>query len=137
MEQIKIKRKFNTKVVTWREAIDNLNQSIDSNKDVRHIPPAFWVAHHAHEMTKVKTILKKLKLKFAHLYVNFIKSNTLGKHHDWQNVWFWQCQGKTKWIIKEKEEYILSPGDLIYVPKNWTHEVIALSHRIGISMSDT
>ena len=66
-----------------------------------------------------------------------IKSNTLGKHHDWQNVWFWQCQGKTKWIIKEKEEYILSPGDLIYVPKNWTHEVIALSHRVGISMSDT
>ena len=32
------------------------------------------------------------------------------------DVYYWQCQGVTKWIVEDKE-VVLNPGDLIYVPK--------------------
>ena len=41
----------------------------------------------------------------------------------------------TKWLILGKE-YILNPGDLIYVPKGVEHTVLTfIAPRAGISMS--
>jgi quercetin dioxygenase-like cupin family protein len=50
-------------------------------------------------------------------------------------VIYWQCQGQTLWIIDQREQHILKPGDLITVPAGTYHNVIPLTPRLGISMA--
>jgi len=60
---------------------------------------------------------------------------TTGKHNDPVDVFYLQCIGNVKWnIYKDSvEEYILEPGDVIYVPAGVMHEVFSLSPRASIS----
>ena len=61
------------------------------------------------------------------------------------DVWFWQCQGVTKWIINGTDECILNPSDLIETSQTGTRhrtaqrvsvetelDVIAVSDESGI-----
>jgi len=57
-----------------------------------------------------------------------------GRHNDDMDVWFWQCQGLSRWVLDDKE-FTLEPGDLIYVKKGIYHNVSALTPRAGVSMS--
>ena len=99
--------------------------------------PGFFVSHEGHEIETVKPILKDLNCNIAHLYFNITtKAETFGKHKDVMDVYFWQCQGATKWIIEDKDKVILNPGDLIFIPKGVHHNVIPLSPRLGVSMSN-
>lgn len=128
-------RDWNHNVVTWNEALFNYNQSYKSGSLVKG-KDGFYVSHEAHKIDTVKNVLEENNFNVAHLYFNIITSaNTFGKHNDTMDVWFWQCQGVTKWVIKDKEEVILNSGDLIYVPAGIDHEVVPLSPRVGISMS--
>ena len=44
----------------------------------------------------------------AHLYFNITtNARTFGKHNDNDDVWFWQCQGVTKWTIEDEDEIVL------------------------------
>ena len=133
---IKHIKSYNKKVVSWKEVFENFNWSVNNKDDIKFNDFGFFVSHKADLMKKVKTVLKDLKCNSAHLYFNIItKARTFGPHRDTMDVWFWQCQGKTKWVIENKKEYILNPGDLIFVPKNIQHEVVPLSPRAGISMA--
>ena len=134
-------KNWNDNVVNWNEALINYNQSVllgnlpsqggTKGKD------GFYVSHDANKIGKVKKVLRDNNLNYAHLYFNIVtQAKTFGKHKDTIDVWFWQCQGVTKWIIEDKEEYILNAGDLIYIPKGFHHEVVPLSPRLGISMSN-
>jgi len=58
-----------------------------------------------------------------------------GNHFDQDDVYFWQAQGRTRWQFDSGYEYLLEPGDLIFVPAGVYHNVIPLGPRIGISMS--
>ena len=130
-------RNYNTNVLTWTEAFLNYDKSIHNNKDIKFNYAGFFVSHEGHEIEIVKSILKDLKCNIAHLYFNITtKAETFGKHKDNMNVYFWQCQGVTKWIIEDKDEVILNPGDLIFIPKGVHHNVIPLSPRLGVSMSN-
>lgn len=129
-------RGYNLDVVTWIEAFLNYNNSVNHNKLISCEHPGFFISHDAHEIEKVKQVLKNLNCNAAHLYFNIAtKAKTFGNHKDSMDVYFWQCQGVTKWIIDNKDEVILNPGDLIYVPKGVYHKVIPLSPRLGVSMS--
>jgi ribosomal protein L16 Arg81 hydroxylase len=80
-------------------------------------------------------VLDVLGLKIAHLYCNLTtKAPTFGEHTDSMDVYFWQCQGSTKWMVNEKI-IILNSGDLLFIPKGIKHNVIPLCPRVGISMS--
>lgn len=126
---------WNGDVVNWTEALINYNQSYNSGSLVKG-KEGFYVSHEAHKIDKVKKVLEENNFNVAHLYFNIITSaSTFGKHNDTMDVWFWQCEGVTKWIINNKESIILNPGDLIYVPAKVDHEVVPLSPRVGISMS--
>jgi len=128
-------KNWNNDVVNWNEALINFNQSILSENLVKG-ENGFYVSHDGHKINKVKKVLENNNFKDAHLYFNIVtQTKTFGKHKDTMDVWFWQCQGITKWIIEDNKEFILSPGDLIYVPKGFYHEVKPLSPRLGISMS--
>lgn len=130
-------REYNLDVVNWTEAFLNYDNSVRNNKQIKFSYPGFFVSHEGHEIEKVKDVLKDLKCSIAHLYFNIsTKAETFGKHKDTMDVYFWQCQGVTKWIIEDKDEVILNPGDLIYIPRGINHNVIPLSPRLGVSMSE-
>ena len=129
-------RQYNMNVLDWTEAFLNFNNSVSQNKEIKFNYPGFYVSHEGHYIDKVKEVLKDLNCNIAHLYFNIsTKAETFGKHKDTMNVYFWQCQGVSKWIV-ENDEVILNPGDLIYIPKGVYHNVIPLTPRLGVSMSN-
>lgn len=59
-------------------------------------------------------------------------------HEDLVDGFFIQCEGETLWKIYKNntiDEYILKPGDLIFIPKRITHSVLSLCPRAAISIS--
>jgi mannose-6-phosphate isomerase-like protein (cupin superfamily) len=135
MKEIKLHRKYNLNVPSWEHLLNNFNKSASKNKLVKHRCPGFFVSHEACELPEVKKILKKLKLKAAHLYFNVTKvGGTFGKHNDIVDVYYWQVQGTSKWVFEDKE-IILKPGDLLFVPRLIYHDVVVEGPRAGISMS--
>jgi ribosomal protein L16 Arg81 hydroxylase len=132
---IKIFKNYNKKVPNWESLLNNFNNSVINNKLIKHKCLGFFVSHEANQIKEVKNILKKLKLKTAHLYFNITKiGGTFGRHKDDVDVYFWQVQGYTKWVFDNKK-IILKKGDLLFVPKGIFHEVVVYGPRAGISMS--
>lgn len=109
----------------------------------------------SHRITEIKNEIDELSNYFevsedflnnpmgAHqMYISLsIDETSYGKDHkDPENVFFWQLQGNSKWVIWNKHdlyveyEFELSPGDFIYCPPKRTHRVIALTPRCGVSL---
>jgi len=129
-------REYCLDVVNWNEAFLNFDKSVHSNNEIKFNYPGFFVSHEGQEIEKIKSVLKDLNCNIAHLYFNITtKAKTFGRHNDTMDVYFWQCQGVTKWIL-DNDEVILNPGDLIYIPKGVYHTVVPLSPRLGVSMSN-
>ena len=129
-------REYNMNVLSWTEAFLNYDNSVKNNKHIKFNYPGFFVSHEGQEIEKVKDVLNHLECTSAHLYFNVTtKVESFGRHKDTVDVWFWQCQGVTKWIL-DNDEVILNPGDLIYIPKGVYHTVVPLSPRLGVSMSN-
>ena len=132
---IKVKRNFDNKVLSWKEILDELWKAFYEEQDVKFNPPAFFTTSSANHTKKAKRILKKLKLKEAHLYVSLThSSSSFGRHNDDTDVYFWQQQGATLWKFDNKKPITLRKGDLIYIPKGAYHDVTSLSPRAGLSM---
>jgi len=133
--KVKHTKAYNKNVISWTEILENFNDSINKQELIKFNDFGFYVSHRADRIKRLKPILKDLKCNYAHLYFGVMsKAKTFGAHKDTTDVWFWQCQGKTKWTINKKE-YILKPGDLIFVPKGIIHNVVSLTPRAGISMA--
>ena len=133
---VKLFKAYDKNVPDWSTCIENFNESANNNDIIKHHCPGFFVSHRAHLIKEVTTILQRLNLKHAHLYMNVTtRSHGFGNHRDEDDVYFWQCQGKTEWVIEDNTSYFLEPGDLIYIPKNVYHNVKTLTPRVGISMS--
>lgn len=74
----------------------------------------------------------------AHLYMSIsVHSEVYGRHRDTADVWYWQCQGITRWKVWDTEEkyYILRPGNWIFVPQGMDHDARPLTPRAGISFA--
>tara|TARA_R100000697_G_scaffold71140_1_gene83470 strand:- start:295 stop:705 length:411 start_codon:yes stop_codon:yes gene_type:complete len=135
MKKSKFTKDYNSLVPSWNKILDNLNYSFEKQNLIKHNCLGFIVSHDAHLIDEVKDTLDKLNLKEAHLYINLVnEKNTFGRHCDDIDVYFWQAQGKTKWIFDD-ECFEMEPGDLMYIPKGMYHEVYPLTPRAGISMS--
>lgn len=136
MGKVRLYRKFNTSVLNWEEALNNLNDSVMSNELYVNNRLGFYISYSASKLEKVKTVMDSLSCDTAHLYLNVtVRSDGLGNHKDSMDVYFWQCLGQTKWVIEEKQEFVLYAGDLIFVPKEVFHHVTPLSPRVGVSMA--
>ena len=70
----------------------------------------------------------------AHLYINLCEGDTMGRHWDGVDVYFWQVKGISNWIFDDRK-IKLNAGDLLYIPKKTWHGVEAKGPRAGISMS--
>jgi mannose-6-phosphate isomerase-like protein (cupin superfamily) len=129
-------KKWNTDVVNWDELIDTYNTAIENGDAIKVRLPGFFVCHNAHLIKKVQNSMKIVGACDAHAYFNIsIQGKTFGWHRDDVDVYYWQCIGKVK-IFIEDEEFLLEPGDMVKIPKGVEHNVIPLTPRLGISMSN-
>ena len=125
---------YDTNVIGWQELLDNFNESVEKQEFIKHQILGFFVSHAAERMPKAQSLMKKLGGDTAHLYMNICRhGGSFGEHVDTVDVYFWQCQGKVKWVV-EGQDYILTPGDMIYVPRGVYHNVVPLTPRAGISI---
>lgn len=61
---------------------------------------------------------------------------TTSQHSDPVDVFYFQGVGKVIWKIKNGEsidDYVLNPGDVIFVPATIIHEIVSLSPRAALS----
>ena len=120
-------KQYHMDVVTWDEAINNVYKSIARGEDHKYNPPSLWLTHSGGEIPRVRKLMNKMKLNYAHVYFDAPVSGTgFGPHKDDMDIWFWQCQGSTKWIT-EKSIYVLNPGDVLFVAAGVIHEVVGPS----------
>jgi ribosomal protein L16 Arg81 hydroxylase len=127
--------KFYLPTPTWDEINESIEATTSSEKWFLKIGSCFTVTVDGHTIGSARVVLETLGLTVAHVYVSTEKGNHgFGKHNDPDDVYFWQCQGSTKWVT-DYGDYTLEPGDLIYVPATVNHEVISLTPRAGLSMS--
>ena len=128
---------------SWEDVILHLNDNIVNRpKSVKVLDNLGFVTHNAELIDKVKVIRDNIHLKrpeepicTAHLYISLTSiSSTFGWHRDTTDVFFVQLLGKMKWEIENDYEYILTPGDMIYVEKSIWHNTIPLTPRAGVSI---
>jgi len=128
-------KNFDKKVLSWDEIFQNFNESVERNELIKFKQVAAYVIHNANRIERLKNVLHKLNCTKAHIYLNLCAEKiNFGRHNDDRDVWFWQCQGQSRWVLDDRE-FILEPGDLIYVKKGIYHNVSALTPRAGVSMS--
>lgn len=71
------------------------------------------------------------------LYFSFIPAaSSHGVHRDVAHIFHWQQLGYSQWTVYDKEthNYVLKPGDCIYVPPGMYHKVVPVTARAGISI---
>jgi ribosomal protein L16 Arg81 hydroxylase len=135
MAIVQLWKNYNKETPSWQEILENFEESETKGESIKANGAGFIVSHSAYRIPAVREVLKSLKLKEAHTYINLTsKGATFGRHSDPVDVWFWQVQGSTKWEFDD-DECTLEAGDLLFVPKGEYHNVIPLSPRCGISMS--
>jgi len=134
--------KLDLELITWEEVILELETHIqnylkyDPQNNLRFVllePTNIKIQKFLTEYSK----LNKSLSASAHIYMNFItNSGGNGNHKDSADVLFWQCIGKTHWVIETlngTKEHTLTPGEAIYIPKDMWHHVTSLTPRVGVS----
>lgn len=131
---------------SWEEVLQNVQNDIQENREIRHLNNLGLIAKNGHLIDKVDVLRKKIhstrpeeSVCTAHLFISLTKfSQTFGRHSDTTDVYYIQALGETEWEIEEnnnKYNYILSAGDMIYIPKHLYHTPTPLGPRVGISVA--
>ena len=129
-------KNFDCEVPDWQSILEDFSTSLLEGAETLHICPSFFVSHNSYRIPEVGKVLSKVGCRVAHSYINLAATGDgFGWHSDDRDVWFWQVQGYTKWELEGGAEYLLSPGDLLEVPKQMSHRVTSSTPRCGISMS--
>jgi ribosomal protein L16 Arg81 hydroxylase len=128
---------------TWSEIFEDLENNMIAGRHVRVMNNFGFVTLYGENIPKVLKIKQEIqKLNptapcSAHIYISlFSKSETFGRHNDPSDVFFIQALGKTEWVIEDTEtnKFVLSPGDMVYIPKHMFHTPFPKSPRVGLSI---
>lgn len=131
----------NNKAESYKEVIGQINfwhkltMTLD-NINEQNFP---GITNKVDKLTDLHLMLKGIPSKCSGYFgaVSLTtKEPTTGKHSDPIDVIYCQFIGSVVWsvyITGEKKDFILNPGDIIYVPKSMEHEVLSLSPRAAIS----
>lgn len=126
---------------SWEEILHCLDETVSKKSKLKILDNLGFVVLETQSISSAQSFLQHISLitdkpVSAHCYISFLSSSkTFGRHNDDSDVYFWQVQGKTKWVVEDEKisEYILEPNDMIYIPRKMIHEVFPLSPRAGIS----
>ena len=126
---------------TWDNIFQVLNRTAKQNPKFKITKNLVFSVMIGNQLKQVGEFLQEYakldpyKQSSAHLYISLLDDGTYGRHKDRADVIFWQLQGSTHWLVEdtEKAEYVLTPGDAIYIPVGMFHTVNSLSSRAGVS----
>jgi hypothetical protein len=81
------------------------------------------------------------KVNYAECYANLTSNSSIKPaHNDQWTAVAWNCVGSVEWRIYKDvnkdiyKSYIVSPGDVIVIPKGVLHSVVANEPRMSISL---
>lgn len=61
-----------------------------------------------------------------------LSNRLVSDHHDPHDIFYWQILGTSFWKVNNDITYTLHPGDLLYLPKESSHEVWCDGPRAGL-----
>jgi mannose-6-phosphate isomerase-like protein (cupin superfamily) len=61
-----------------------------------------------------------------------LSNRVVPDHHDRCDIFYWQILGTSFWKVNKDITYTLNPGDLLYLPKESSHEVWCDGPRAGL-----
>lgn len=139
MKTVQHIRGYDTEVLKWEQILSFYSRAVDTQIPYECREPGFFVikprAAEEIDIPELQKMLDKLKIKEAHVYFSLVTGTIgYGKHHDITDVWFWQCQGTSKWVV-DGFTYMMNPGDLLFIPSGLDHCVESITPRAGVSMS--
>jgi hypothetical protein len=96
-------------------SVPSLMEKISGNSDVNSCN--YYIGEYNEIPCNCKSLwhIQGLRLSLSDTVINH--------HHDPCDVLVWQMVGNSYWTINEKDRYMLTPGDLLYVNKNATHGI--------------
>jgi hypothetical protein len=144
----------------WSEFINNMNSAIQkdtlvvkadnpSYKIVGHLRVfdtlAFSIDHpESYQYTGTEEMLKYLEDLDLNAFtaISFINlagsQNTTSKHADNCSILYVQAINSARWVVYmdgQEQEFILEPGDVMFIPQGLVHEVFAFMPRAAISFA--
>jgi mannose-6-phosphate isomerase-like protein (cupin superfamily) len=139
MKTVQQFRKYNVDTPTWDQLFTAYDRVLKLNMFIQCSYPGFLVAKPESvwdfQLEKLTPVINEFGVNEAHMYISLVAGHVGYKpHDDVVDVWFWQCQGVSKWTVGGFQ-YTMNPGDLIFIPAGTEHGVESLSPRAGISMS--
>jgi hypothetical protein len=132
---------------SWDTLLKSLDAAMsDDTRLVRFKDRFGFISWNTSDIPETRPILTSIEQQnpgavsySAHLYLSMsVHSEVYGRHNDNADVWYWQCQGITRWKVWENDQeyyYILKPGDWIFVPQHIDHDAKPLTPRAGISFA--
>jgi hypothetical protein len=140
-----------------RNKVNQMNNFEDFNSIGNvQIQNKFWLSPQSHNIFKdfngVSELLYKLndskdnshcKYYFNNLcscdsYWHFqgirisLSNRLVSDHHDPHDIFYWQILGTSFWKVDNDITHILNPGDMLYLPKENSHEVWCDGPRAGL-----
>jgi hypothetical protein len=61
-----------------------------------------------------------------------LSNRLVSDHHDPHDIFYWQILGTSFWKVDNNITYTLNPGDMLYLPKESSHEVWCDGPRAGL-----
>ena len=154
---------YDFELFSWETAMDNFQASIherqkydfiqrgvkpvghydDNDKSTWNRMPTL-VSQHAELIPVVSKVRKLIEDRWmikepdrvnCHMFVSITSnSKCFDWHDDEDETYIWQVKGKTKWYLGE-DETILSPNEIIHIPKFKKHKLEIIEPRISVSFS--
>lgn len=135
-------RNLKLKRPEWQEILNHLNRNIMTKQPMNVFDNMAFTYFDAEKLSTVGEMVKEIKKittknVSAQCYISFLEiSRGFGRHYDESEVFFWQVQGRTHWVVEDQgvHEYELTSNDMIYIPVHTVHTVTPLCPRAGISI---
>ena len=134
--------------ITWEDAIDKLNYELQLGDDVAvRMLDTYYLSSPYRPNTFQKAydeVLSNCPLivddyTAMDVYISFTGgAESFGKHKDTDDVLIVQAIGRMKYILYNHEipqEFILNPGDSLFIPEGTYHDPKILEPRVTLSFS--
>lgn len=138
-----ITRSMFTELPALSEINAHIDIAVQDSHPMHTLPNGGFAIATGDQIASVKSIMDTVKREYelefpeAHLYISAsANSDTFGRHCDAMDVYIVQGYGETEYIIEEElnHTYVLSKGDMLYIPAGIYHTPKPLCQRFVISI---
>ena len=130
---------------TWSDILEDIDLNYSDGSLIKTMNNFGFVTHRGRRMPQVDKLCNTIQQYnrptaqplSAHVYISLLSSSqTFGRHCDKSDVVFVQALGRTHYTVEQDGnfEYILEPGDMLYIPNGVYHTPTPLSPRVGLSL---